>query len=244
MILPTVRLRVTRPHASRIYNLAIANSIPGGYDLILGQDFPSPSKLKKSRGPNSPNKIQLKDCPPPRSLPDPVPVPSTAPAPVPRSPLDLPPGDPENKSQSLPVPLERTEQCQAPSSQNGEKIPKSMSVPVPVPRHQINPPLGDPKINSKSLPALLDGTEQCPSPSVSNDEKPLGPSLVPGPALVPVPEHAHELHSRDPSPEPLPPPGLAPLPMPVREAGPPDHSGSLPKGVASQPVPELVIPTW
>ncbi|XP_066978979.1 uncharacterized protein [Macrobrachium rosenbergii] len=68
--------------------------------------------------------------------------------------------------------------------------------------------------------------------------------IVPAPALVPVPEHAPDLHSRDPNKDPLSSPGLALLPVPVRETDPAEHSGSSPKGAASHPVPEPVIPTW
>ncbi|XP_066981165.1 uncharacterized protein [Macrobrachium rosenbergii] len=188
--------------------------VQGGYQHCRG----SPSKEIASR-----SHFRTRHCPSASATPS----------------LDLPPGDPKNESNTLPVPLESTEQCQAPSAQNGEKTPNSISVP----RHQIDPLPGDPKISSKSLPVPLEGTEQCPSPSVSNDEKPLNPSLLPGPALVPVPERAHELHSRDPSPAPLPLPSLALLPTLVRKTGPPDHSRSSPKGAASKPVPELVIPT-
>ncbi|XP_064101550.1 uncharacterized protein LOC135212099 [Macrobrachium nipponense] len=47
LILPTVQLRVTRPHFSKVCTLAVASYIPGGYDLLLGQDMKSPSQFKK-----------------------------------------------------------------------------------------------------------------------------------------------------------------------------------------------------
>ncbi|XP_066958744.1 uncharacterized protein [Macrobrachium rosenbergii] len=57
---------------------------------------------------------------PPRSIPDPIPVPSPDPVPVTGPQSDLPPGGSNPNSNSLPVPLACTEQCQAPSVQNGE----------------------------------------------------------------------------------------------------------------------------
>ncbi|XP_066953391.1 sterol regulatory element-binding protein 1-like [Macrobrachium rosenbergii] len=91
--------------------------------------------------------------------------------------------------------------------------------------------------------------KQCQAPTV----KPLINHIpVPGPAPVPVPRHTLNLPPRDPSPGCLSPSGLALLPVPVQEAihnilGSPtdssDHSGSSPKGAASQPVPELVMET-
>ncbi|XP_066941382.1 WAS/WASL-interacting protein family member 3-like [Macrobrachium rosenbergii] len=103
---------------------------------------------------------------------------------------------------------------------------------------------GDSKVDSKSLPVPLACTEPCQAPSVTNDEQIPKQIMVPAPALVPPPEHAPDLHSRDPNKDPLSSPGLAPLPVPVGETDPADHSGSSPKGAASQPVPEPVIPTW
>lgn len=50
LTLPTVRLRVTRPHKSRIYTTGVVNNIPGGYDL-LGQDPPSQSLSGPPMGP-------------------------------------------------------------------------------------------------------------------------------------------------------------------------------------------------
>ncbi|XP_066969158.1 tetra-peptide repeat homeobox protein 1-like [Macrobrachium rosenbergii] len=115
-------------------------------------------------------------------------------------------------------------------------VPGPASVPVPGPQSDLPP--GD----ANSLPMPLACIEQCQAPSVLTDEhkKPL---IVPDPALVPVPEHAPNLHSRGPTQDPLSSPSLAPLPAPVRETVPLDHSGSSPKGAASQPMPELVIDT-
>ncbi|XP_066958056.1 uncharacterized protein [Macrobrachium rosenbergii] len=98
---------------------------------------------------------------------------------------------------------------------------------MPVPRHPIDLPPGDPKIDSQSLPVPLECTEQCQAPSIPNGEQSPNPIPVPGPALVPVPEHASDLHSRDPSSDPLSSSGLAPLL----------------NGAVSQPMPELVIAT-
>ncbi|XP_066940006.1 uncharacterized protein [Macrobrachium rosenbergii] len=213
MILPTVQLRVTRPHRSKIYNLEVASYIPGGYGILLEQDFQSPAKLRQSRGPNPPKhslsmsrpqtpalitlpvppKYDVQWPPPSRLIPDPIPVPGPAPMPVPGPQIDLSPEDPKLDSQSLPVPLACTEQCQAPSVPNNKQIPNKI--------------------------------------------------IVPDPALVPAPEHASDLHSRDPNQDPLSPPSLAPLPVLVRETDPSNHSRSSTEGTASQPVPELAMVT-
>ncbi|XP_066937346.1 tetra-peptide repeat homeobox protein 1-like [Macrobrachium rosenbergii] len=112
--------------------------------------------------------------------------------------------------------------------------------PVPMPGPQIDPPPGDPNLDLQSLPVTLACTEQCQAPSALDDEQIPNKILVPDPALVPLPEHAPDLCSRDTSPGPLSSPGLTPLPVSVSETDPSNHSGSPPKGVASQPVPELV----
>ncbi|XP_066969133.1 uncharacterized protein [Macrobrachium rosenbergii] len=124
-----------------------------------------------------------------------------------------------------------------------DPIPVPGPAPVPVPGPQVDTPPGDPTLDSQSLPVSLGCTEQCPAPSFPNDEQIPNQLLVPGPTLVPVPEHNPDLHSRDPSPGHLSSPGLAPLPMLVRETDPSDRSRSSPKGAASQPMPELVILT-
>ncbi|XP_066979097.1 mediator of RNA polymerase II transcription subunit 15-like [Macrobrachium rosenbergii] len=107
---------------------------------------------------------------------------------------------------------------------------------VPVPGPQTDLPPGVAKSHSRSLACI----DQCQAPSVLTDEH-TNPLIVPDPALVPAPEHATDLHSRDPTQDPLSSPGLAPLPALVRETAPLDDSGSSPKGAASQPMPELVI---
>ncbi|XP_066956235.1 platelet glycoprotein Ib alpha chain-like [Macrobrachium rosenbergii] len=122
-------------------------------------------------------------------------------------------------------------------------MPVPSPTPVPVPGHKIDPPPGDPTLDSQSLPVSLGCTEQCHCPSVTNDEQSTNQILVLDSALVPAPEHAPDLHSRDPYPGLLSSPGMAPLPMPVRETDPSDHSGSSPKGGVSQPVPEVVTLT-
>ncbi|XP_066969184.1 uncharacterized protein [Macrobrachium rosenbergii] len=186
MILPTVKLRIMRPHRSEICDLAVTRYIPGGYDL-LGQDLPSPSKLQQSRGLN----------PPDHSL-------GTS---KPQMPAFVP----------LPVPPECNVQWPSPSSTIPNPIPVPGPAPVPVLGLQIDLPPGDPTLDSQSLLASLGVTEQCQAPSISNDEQIPDQLLVPGPALVPAPDHAPDHHSRDPSPGPLSSPSLAPLPMPVRE---------------------------
>ncbi|XP_066981650.1 uncharacterized protein [Macrobrachium rosenbergii] len=197
MILPTVQLRVTRLHKSKICNLALASYILGGYDLLLGQDFQSLGMSNSQEPPFIPVPVppeySVQWPPPSKQISMPSPVPGPAPVPVSRHPIDLPPGDPKINSPSLPVPLECTEHCQAPSLPNGEQSPD----PIP----------------------------------------------VPDPALVSLPEHVPDLHSRGPSSDLLSSPGLALLPMPVREMDSSDHSGSSPKGAALQPLPELVIAT-
>ncbi|XP_066947127.1 uncharacterized protein [Macrobrachium rosenbergii] len=184
MILPTVKLRVTRPHRSEICDLVVARYIPGGYDLLLGQDFQSPSKLEQSRGRNPPH------CSLGMSKPQ---TPDFVPLPVPPGELQWPPPPRSTSSHSGTQPCP---QCQCHTL------------------HRLIPP-GDPTFDSQSL--------QC--------------------HLVPPPEHGPDLHSRDPSPGPLSSPGLALLPMPVRETDPPNHSGSSLKGATSQPLFELVILT-
>ncbi|XP_066944600.1 uncharacterized protein [Macrobrachium rosenbergii] len=141
------------------------------------------------------------------------------------------------------VPPECNVQWPLPSRSIPEPILEPGPGPLLVPGPQINPPPGDPTLDSQSLPMSLGCTEQCQAPSVPNDRQIPNQLLVPDPALVPAPKHPPDLHSREPSPDPLSPPGLALLPMPVMETDPSDHSGSSPKRVASQPVPELVILT-
>ncbi|XP_066953375.1 tetra-peptide repeat homeobox protein 1-like [Macrobrachium rosenbergii] len=143
----------------------------------------------------------------------------------------------------LPVPPEYNVQQTAPSEQISKSIPVPGPAPVPVPRTPIDLPPGDPKIGSQSLPVPLECTEQCQALSIPNGRESPNPMPVPDPALVPVPAHAPDLHSRDPRPGPLSSPGLAPIPVPLRERYSSNHSGSSPKGVASQPLTELVIAT-
>ncbi|XP_066973195.1 uncharacterized protein [Macrobrachium rosenbergii] len=202
MMLPTVKLRITRPHRSEICDLAVTRYIPGSYDLLLGQDFQSPSKLQQSRGPNPPN----------YSL-------GTS---KPQTPAFVP----------LSVPPECNVQWPPPSRSIPNPIPMTSPAPEPVPGPQIDPPLGDPTLDSQSLPVSLGSTEQCQAPSIPNDEQFPNQLLVPGLTLVPAPEHAPDLHSRDPSPGPLSSPSLAPLPVPLRETEPSGHSGSSPIGAA------------
>ncbi|XP_066971751.1 tetra-peptide repeat homeobox protein 1-like [Macrobrachium rosenbergii] len=135
----------------------------------------------------------------------------------------------------MPVPPECNVQWPPPPRSIPDPIPVPGPAPVPVPGSPVEPLPGNPTLDSQSLPVSLGCTEQCQAPSVPNNEQIPNQSLVPGPASVPVPEHAPDFHSRDPSLGPLSSPGLAPLPMPVREADPPNHSGSSPKGAASQP---------
>ncbi|XP_066969219.1 uncharacterized protein [Macrobrachium rosenbergii] len=125
--------------------LAVAIHIPGGYDVLLGQDFISPSKPRQFWGPNSPN-----------NPPDPSPVPGTASVPVPRPQPDLPSGE-SRPSTPLLVPLGHTEQCQSPSVQTDETTTTSLPAPVPmsVPEHAPGPPPRDPPPNPLSLPSLV-----------------------------------------------------------------------------------------
>ncbi|XP_066943492.1 E3 ubiquitin-protein ligase RNF12-B-like [Macrobrachium rosenbergii] len=126
----------------------------------------------------------------------------------------------------LPVPPEYDVQWPPRSIPDPIPVPRPASVPVPGPQSDLPP--GD----GKSLPVPLACTEQCQAPSVLTEEhKKL--LIVPDPALVPVPEYAPDLHSRDPTQDPFSSPSLAPLPVLVREMVPLDHSGSSPKGAAS-----------
>ncbi|XP_066961168.1 CREB-regulated transcription coactivator 1-like [Macrobrachium rosenbergii] len=99
----------------------------------------------------------------------------------------------------LPVPPEYSVQWPPPSEQISKPIRVPDPAPVPVPKHPIDLPPGDPKIDSQSLPVPLECTEQCQAPSVPNGEQSQNPTPLPDPALVPVPEHAPDLHSRGPS---------------------------------------------
>ncbi|XP_066979650.1 diacylglycerol kinase kappa-like [Macrobrachium rosenbergii] len=119
-----------------------------------------------------------------------------------------------NNSQEPP---EYSVQWPSPSMQISNPSPVPGPAPVPVPRHPIDLPPGDSKIDSQSLPVPLECTEQYQAPSVLNGEQSPNPIPVPDPALVPVPEHAPDLHSRDPSSDPFSLPVLAMLPVPVRE---------------------------
>ncbi|XP_066969187.1 MAP7 domain-containing protein 1-like [Macrobrachium rosenbergii] len=102
-----------------------------------------------------------------------------------------------------------------------DKAPKTISnpspvsgpAPVPVPRHPINLHAGDSKIDSQSLPVPLECTEQCQPPVFPNGKQSPNPAPVPGPASVLVPEHTPDLHSRDPTLDPLSSSSLAPLPV-------------------------------
>ncbi|XP_066963352.1 tetra-peptide repeat homeobox protein 1-like [Macrobrachium rosenbergii] len=96
-----------------------------------------------------------------------------------------------------------------------DPIPVPDPAPVPLPGPQIDPPPGDPILDSQSLPVSLGCTEQCQALCVQTDEQIPKLLLVPDPTLVPVTEHAPDLHSRGPSLGPISLPGLAPLPMPT-----------------------------
>ncbi|XP_066972396.1 uncharacterized protein [Macrobrachium rosenbergii] len=216
MILPTVQLRVSRPHQSKMCNLAVASHLPGGYDVILGQDFQSLPKSRQSRGPYSPNHSAGASNSPPL-----LPQPRLS-----------PPGYQEDV-RSPPVPPEYD--VQWPPRSVPDPLPVSGPASVPVPGPQSDLPSGD----AKFLPVPLACPEQGQASSVLTDE-PKKPLIAPDSALVPAPERYADLHSRDPTQDPLSSPGLAPLPASVRETVPPDHRGSSPAGAASQPVPELV----
>ncbi|XP_066969143.1 uncharacterized protein [Macrobrachium rosenbergii] len=103
MILPTVKLRVMRPHRSEICDLVVARYIPGGYDILLGQTSSPHLSYSNPGGSNPPyhslgtSKPQMPafiplpvppECnvqwpPPPRSILDPITVPGPTPVPVP-----------------------------------------------------------------------------------------------------------------------------------------------------------------
>ncbi|XP_066982816.1 uncharacterized protein [Macrobrachium rosenbergii] len=194
---PTIALAVTNPKSidpsaegpTSVAPSQVVIHLPGGYDLLLGQDLQSPSNLRKSKGPN-PYKTKSR----PKS---------------PQGPTLNP----------LSVPLDCPKQRQAPSASSDKPLTSPVRAPgpasVPGPRRTLNLPSRDPKLDSKSLPVPL----TCPSqyhvlPIVDIQEIPeLAP--VPGPASVPVPEHAIDPPSRDPSPDRLSFPCLAPLPPPV-----------------------------
>ncbi|XP_066961413.1 uncharacterized protein [Macrobrachium rosenbergii] len=117
----------------------------------------------------------------------------------------------------------------------GEEITPSPPpfIPLPVPSEyfvQWPPPS---KQISKPSPV--------PVPWHPIDLPPGDPKIDSQSLPVPLPGHAPDLYSRDPSLDPLSSPGLGPLPVLVRELDSPDQSRSSPTGVASQPVPELVI---
>ncbi|XP_066968097.1 WAS/WASL-interacting protein family member 2-like [Macrobrachium rosenbergii] len=140
----------------------------------------------------------------------------------------------------LPVPPEYGVQWPPRSIPDPIPVPGLISVPVPGSKSYLTP--GDAKSYSTSLSVPLACTEQCQALSILTDEH-TNPLIVPDPALVPAPEHAPDLLSRDATQDLLSSPSLAPLPALVRETVPPDHSRSPPKGVALQPMPELVIAT-
>ncbi|XP_066980964.1 uncharacterized protein [Macrobrachium rosenbergii] len=163
MILPTVQLRVTRPHRARTLRLAVAKHIPGDYDVLLGQDFTSHFKPPPFRGPHSPI-----------NHPNPSPVPGTASVPVPRPQPDLPSGE-SRPSASLPVPLRRTEQCQSPSVQTDETTTTSPPAPVPMsvpelvtPASKSTPP--PPAVPSLSPPAADSSASHDSAPPSWADE--------------------------------------------------------------------------
>ncbi|XP_066952534.1 uncharacterized protein [Macrobrachium rosenbergii] len=151
----------------------VASYIPGGYDLLLGQDFLSPSKIQQSGFPNpSSYSLGMRNSQEPPFIPLPVPpeysvqwpspskqiskpspVPGPAPVPVPRHPIDLLPGDPKINSQSLPAPLECTVQCQALSIPNGEQSPNP--IPGPVSEQAPDLHLRDPSLGPLSLASLV-----------------------------------------------------------------------------------------
>ncbi|XP_066969211.1 uncharacterized protein [Macrobrachium rosenbergii] len=171
------QLRVTRPHKARTLYLAVAKHIPGGYDILLGQDFMSPSKPRQFRDPNSTN-----------NPPDPSPVPGTASVPVPRPQPDLPSGE-SHQSTPLPVPLGCTEQCQSPFIQTDETTTTSLPAPVPTsePEHAPDPPSRDPTPNHLSSPGLVlppvSVARETGSPDPSG-VSPKGTDLQPRPELV------------------------------------------------------------
>ncbi|XP_066965647.1 zyxin-like [Macrobrachium rosenbergii] len=97
--------------------------------------------------------------PPSKQISKPSPLPGLAPVPVPKHPIDTPPGDPTIGSQSLPVPLECTEQCQAPSILDRKQSPNPIPVPdpalVPVPEHTPDLPSRDPNQDPPLLSSWL-----------------------------------------------------------------------------------------
>ncbi|XP_066978819.1 tetra-peptide repeat homeobox protein 1-like [Macrobrachium rosenbergii] len=126
--------------------------------------------------------------PPSRSIPDPISVPGPAPVPVPWSHIDLPPGDPKLDSQSLPVPLECTEQCQPLSVPNDEQITDQIIVPdpalVPAPEHGPDLHSRDPNQDPLSSSGLV----PLPASVREMDPSELSGSSTECAALQPVPE--------------------------------------------------------
>ncbi|XP_066946916.1 uncharacterized protein [Macrobrachium rosenbergii] len=100
------------------------------------------------------------------------------------------------------APPEYNVQWPPPSKLIPDPIPVPGPAPVLVPRHQLDLPMRSQNLFTIS-PILLECTEQCQAPSVPNDEQ--IPHIIPVPdaALVSAPEHAPDLSSRDPNPDPL-----------------------------------------
>ncbi|XP_066965729.1 uncharacterized protein [Macrobrachium rosenbergii] len=131
-------------------------------------------------------------------------------------------------------------QFQGPNSPNNRPdlspVPGTASVPVPRPQPDL--PSGESR-PSTPLPMPLGHTEQCQSPSFQTDETTTTSLLAP--VLTSVLECCPGPPPRDLTPNPLSSPSLVPLPVSVaRETGSLDPSSASPRGMDSQPVPELV----
>ncbi|XP_066970189.1 helicase SRCAP-like [Macrobrachium rosenbergii] len=181
MILPTVKLKVTRPHRSEIYDLAVARYIPGGTSKPQTPDF-LPLPL--------PPECNVQWPPPPRSIPDPIPVPGPAPVPVPAPQVDPPPGDLILDSQSLPVSFGCTGKYPAPSVPNDNQIPNQLLVPgpalVPVPEHSpdVHSRYPSPGLLSSPVLAPLPMPVRETDPSDQSRSSPKGAASQPVPELV------------------------------------------------------------
>ncbi|XP_064084380.1 uncharacterized protein LOC135200056 [Macrobrachium nipponense] len=205
LILPTVQLRVTRPHFSKVCTLAVASYIPGGYDLLLGQDMKSPSHSKQPRGPNpttnhskarshrnstSSRKYVHQQSPPlPRREIDHsqfrcktcnVIGHSTN---WPRCPSKLPAADTVHFPQGLAF-----NKRQEPLSPISKGTLRGIAPPVPV----TGP------VDLNSLPVPLGSTEQCQAPSSLDVEPPPNLTSAPGPELAPAPNLIKDPPTGDP----------------------------------------------
>ncbi|XP_064077954.1 uncharacterized protein LOC135195580 [Macrobrachium nipponense] len=133
MFLPTVRLRVTRPHHSKLCTMAVATYRPGGYDVLLGQDFKSPPTSILYQGPCPHIAPDPFHRPPRTTSAQPVPLEGARQCQAP-SLMDVEPrSSPSTKPGTASVPLPRQDSSLPPGALTPGRSPTAGLAPLPMP---------------------------------------------------------------------------------------------------------------